>query len=119
LYYFHFLFYQTLNAKGDNMKRLLVYTAFVFAIISCNNGGNSDNQEASDTTSPASGATGIGPDSISGSDTTGLDVGAVQPIDSSTNSRRISDEPGADKSGVSNNGTTSGDTGRGTGGGDR
>ena len=88
------------------MKRLLVYAAIVFAMISCNSGGNSDNQEASDTTSPASGATGIGPDSITGQDTTGLDVGAAQPIDSSTNSRRISDEPGADKSGVSDNDTT-------------
>jgi hypothetical protein len=95
------------------MKRLLVYAALAFAVISCNNEGSSES--ASDTTSPASRATGMGPvDTGAGSDTTGLNVGAAQPVDSATNSRRIGDEPGSNKSGVSGNGTSAGDTGRGT-----
>ncbi len=86
------------------MKRLIVSAALALCVASCGNGGSTGSQ-TEDTTSPASGATGQGLDGQgtrggtgTGTDTTGLDVGAVQPIDSTTNSRPIGNEPGADRS---------------------
>lgn len=88
------------------MKRLLIYAAFALGIFSCTYGDNNTAQSNEDTTSPASGATGQGLDGTgtssmgTGNDTTGIDMGAVMPLDSATNTRPIADEPGADKSHV-------------------
>lgn len=78
------------------MKRGLVYTAFAMVIASCGNSGTSESN--ADTLSPVSPDTGIG---VVGSDTTGLDVGAAQPVDSANRLRPpMGEEPGAKKSGV-------------------
>jgi hypothetical protein len=77
------------------MKRGLVYIAFALVIASCGNSGNSEN--TADTLSPFSGNF----DSSGTGDTTGLDVGAAQPIDSNNQLRPpMGDEPGAKRSGV-------------------
>lgn len=80
------------------MKKLLIGFSLAAIIASCGNAGNTDS-DMTDTTSPASGATGMGPDGTA-NDTTGLDVGAVQPIDSNARQPITEDVPGADRSGV-------------------
>ena len=77
------------------MKRWWIYTAVVIVMASCGNSGTSEN--TSDTLSPVAADTGTG----MGGDTTGLNVGAAQPIDSSNQLREpMGQEPGARKSGV-------------------
>lgn len=77
------------------MKRVLVYAACAIVIVSCGNSGNTES--TSDTLSPISADTGTGV----GGDTTGLNVGAAQPIDTSNRLREpMGNEPGARKSGV-------------------
>ena len=77
------------------MKRWWVYTAVVVFLASCGNSGNTES--TSDTLSPISADTGSG----MGGDTTGLNVGAAQPIDSANQLREpMGNEPGARKSGV-------------------
>lgn len=106
------------------MKRFLVSAALAVTIASCGNGSNADTQHTEDTTSPASGASGQGIDGQgtrggtgSGTDTTGLDVGAAQPVDTTANSGQVRNEPGAKKSGVKENERNLGGTGdTGTGG---
>jgi hypothetical protein len=76
------------------MKRGLMYIAFAIVIASCGNSGTSESN--SDTLSPISADTGRGT-----GDTTGLNVGAAQPIDSNNRLREpMGEEPGAKKSGV-------------------
>jgi hypothetical protein len=78
------------------MKRGLMYTVFAVVIASCGNSGNSESN--SDTISPVSGVTDTA--GMSG-DTTGLNVGAAQPVDSSNRNRpAMGDEPGAKRSGI-------------------
>ena len=75
------------------MKKGLVYAAFVIVLASCGNSGTSEG--TSDTLSP------ISADTATGGDTTGLNVGAAQPIDSANQLRDpMGNEPGARKSGV-------------------
>jgi hypothetical protein len=75
------------------MKRWLVFTALVAAMTSCGNSGNGGSN--SDT------ITAISADTANGGDTTGLNVGAAQPVDTSNQLREpMGVEPGARKSGV-------------------
>lgn len=76
------------------MKRGLMYAVFAIVMASCGNSGTSESN--ADTLSPISADTGRGT-----GDTTGLNVGAAQPIDSENRLREpMGDEPGAKKSGV-------------------
>ena len=59
------------------MKKLL-FAAFAVVLLSCNNGGNTEGTVNTDTTNAISEDTGF-----NGMDTTGLNVGAAQPVDSS------------------------------------
>lgn len=79
------------------MKKWWFSTAVVtaLAMASCGNSGNSEN--TSDTITTVSGEMGSG----TGGDTTGLNVGAAQPVDSSNQLREpMGVEPGARKSGI-------------------
>lgn len=88
--------------EGFAMKRLL-YAAFAIGVISCNNGGNGG-QSASDT------ITTISPDTPrTGQDTTGLNVGAAQPVNPNDTLRdAMPNEPGARKSHVQDETTEGG-----------
>ena len=77
------------------MKRLL-FAAAAVALISCNNGSDAESTGNSDTSSAILPDTGY-----PGDDTTGLNVGAAQPVDSTNMLREpMPPEPGARKSGV-------------------
>ena len=75
------------------MKRWWVYTAVVIVMASCGNSGTGEN--TSDTMSA------ISADTATGGDTTGLNVGAAQPVDTANQLREpMGTEPGSRKSGV-------------------
>lgn len=87
------------------MFRLIVIAAIVLSVFSCTYGSNNTN-EGSDTTSAASGADDMGKDGqgtagmTTGDDTTGLDVGAVQPVDSTNANRPTAAERAPDTRGI-------------------
>lgn len=77
------------------MKRLM-FAACAVALLSCNNGGNTEGSGNADSINA------IAPDTgYTGDDTTGLNVGAAQPVDSTDTLRDpMPPEPGASRSGV-------------------
>lgn len=101
----HYLFLG--NSKSKQMKPLFVTAALVLALSSCGNSSDPATH-TEDTTSPASGAAGQGLDGqgtrggTGTGDTTGIDMGAAMPLDSSTNARPIEDVPGARRSNAGN-----------------
>jgi len=76
------------------MKKALIFSALVVALASC--GNNSEGSSNADSITSISADTARG-----GADTTGLNVGAAQPVDPNNRLRQAdTTEPGAKKSGV-------------------